>query len=116
MNGLPSGSPFLNQEPLPWYALAMFRFDWDDANSDHIARHGVTVEEAEEAFNGYTLELGYEVVDGEERVEEVGATAKGRILDLVTVLRGDRIRVVTAFDAPRAMRLEYYRREGMRDE
>jgi uncharacterized DUF497 family protein len=94
----------------------MLGFDWDDANREHIARHGVSYEEAEEAFGGTTLELGYEVVDGEERLEEVGKTAAGRILYLVTVLRGELIRVVTAFDAPRAMRLEYYRREGMRDE
>jgi hypothetical protein len=25
-------------------------FDWDDANEEHLARHGVTPEEAEEAL------------------------------------------------------------------
>lgn len=27
-------------------------FDWDDANEDHIARHGVTPAEAEEVVRG----------------------------------------------------------------
>jgi uncharacterized DUF497 family protein len=26
------------------------KFDWDDANAGHIARHGVTPEEVEQAF------------------------------------------------------------------
>jgi uncharacterized DUF497 family protein len=64
----------------------MLRFDWDDANQRHIALHDVTVEEAEEAFNSDTLELGFDFVDEEERIDELGATANGRILRTVTVL------------------------------
>jgi uncharacterized DUF497 family protein len=45
----------------------LFTFYWDEGNLKHIARHGVSKEEAEEAFNSETLELGYEVVDDEER-------------------------------------------------
>jgi uncharacterized DUF497 family protein len=45
----------------------LFTFDWDEGNLKHIARHGVSKEEAEAAFNSETLELGYEVVDDEER-------------------------------------------------
>jgi uncharacterized DUF497 family protein len=85
----------------------MFRFDWDDANLAHIARHGVTFDEAEQAFCDDTLELECEIVGGEERLEEVGATAKGRILSIVTIVRDKRIRVFTAFDAPLPMQLEY---------
>jgi uncharacterized DUF497 family protein len=92
----------------------MFRFDWDDANRGHIARHDVTVEEAEEAFNSDTLELGFDFADEEERIDELGATANGRILRIVTTIRGDKIRVVTAFDAPRLMRLAYLREKGVR--
>jgi hypothetical protein len=32
-------------------------FDWDEANMRHIARHGVTPEEAEEAVTNDPLEL-----------------------------------------------------------
>jgi uncharacterized DUF497 family protein len=90
----------------------LFTFDWDEGNLKYIARHGVSKEEAEEAFNSETLELGYEVVDDEERFDEVGATASGRVLRSVTILRGDKVRVVTAFDAPKPMRFEYFRRKG----
>jgi len=94
----------------------MLRFDWDDANQRHIALHDVTVEEAEEAFNSDTLELGFDFVDEEERIDELGATANGRILRIVTVLRDDKVRVVTAFDAPRLMKLAYLKEKGVRYE
>jgi uncharacterized DUF497 family protein len=85
----------------------MFRFDWDDANRGHIARHDVTVEEVEAAFNGDTLELGDYIVGGEQRYEDLGITDSGRILFLVTTLRGQSIRPITAFDATRIQRLKF---------
>lgn len=94
----------------------MLEFEWDEGNLEHIALHGVTFEEAEEAFNSDTLELGFDFIDEEERIDEVGATAKGRILRIVTILRNDKVRVVTAFDAPRLMKLAYMREKGVRHE
>jgi hypothetical protein len=32
--------------------MAATRFDWDESNTDHIARHGVTPVEAEEVIAG----------------------------------------------------------------
>jgi uncharacterized DUF497 family protein len=58
----------------------MFRFDWDDANRGHIARHMVKPEEVEEAFNGDTLQLEAYVLRGEQRYEDLGMTDSGRIL------------------------------------
>jgi len=92
----------------------MLKFDWDEGNLEHIALHGVTFEEAEEAFNSDTLELGFDFIDEEERIDELGATAKGRILRIVTVFRGDKIRVVTAFDALRLLKLAYLKEKGVR--
>jgi uncharacterized DUF497 family protein len=94
----------------------MFSFEWDDANRRHIALHRVTVEEAEEAFNSDTMEIAFDVIDSEQRLEEVGATAKGRILRIVTTIRGDKVRVVTAFDAPKQMKIAYFIEKGVRDE
>ncbi len=85
----------------------MLQFDWDDANREHIAKHSVTPQEAEEALNADTLELAAYEVAGEDRLEELGMTDSGRILLLVTVIRGDRLRVVTAFDASRNQRLDF---------
>ena len=43
----------------------------------------------------------------EERFAEAGATAKGRILVVVTTWRGLKIRVVTAYDAPKEIEAAY---------
>ncbi len=82
-------------------------FEWDDANILHIARHNVTPDEVESALSGYTLETDFRVAGGEERFTEIGITAAGRFLGVTSTLRGDRVRVVTAYDAPEAGIQEY---------
>jgi len=42
-------------------------FEWDEANREHIARHGITPEEFEEGMNGNPLELGSAEIKGEHR-------------------------------------------------
>jgi uncharacterized DUF497 family protein len=76
----------------------VFEFDWDDANLAHIARHGVSPEEAEECCFD-TLALDVYPVDDEIRFEELGQTKTGRILKVVTTDRAGKLRIVTAFDA-----------------
>jgi hypothetical protein len=46
-------------------------------------------------------------VDGEVRFEDVGMTAAGRILKIVTTEQAGLVRLVTAFDAPRVLRKTY---------
>ncbi len=73
-------------------------FDWDDANIGHIAEHGVYPDEAEEIVLGDTLEMGFEKSElGEDRWSYVGETLRGRVLQVVITMRGEKIRVVTAF-------------------
>jgi uncharacterized DUF497 family protein len=91
-------------------------FDWDDANRDHIAEHGVSVAEAEEACSGEMLFVDSYMVDGELRVETVGSTRAGRILKLLTTDRSEGIRVVTAFDATRRWKQRYLSSMGEKDE
>lgn len=76
--------------------------DWNKANIGHIARHGVTAHEVEQAFANGTFELKFEVVNGEPRWTNVGRTNKGRFLTIVYTERSLRLRVVTAFDAPQS--------------
>lgn len=64
---------------------------------DHIARHRVQPVEAEQVILNDPVDLGIEIVEGEERFVNLGATSQGRILLVVTTWREDRIRVVTAF-------------------
>jgi uncharacterized protein len=82
-------------------------FDWDDKNRKHIAKHRVTPAEAEQAVLNDPIDLTLQVSDGEERIVQIGVTDKGRILLVVTTWRKEKIRVVTAYPAPKQLR-EFY--------
>lgn len=84
-------------------------FDWDAANLDHIARHDVTQQEAEDVVLGDPLdtELQPEEGDGEERLLQLGETANKRILQLLTTWRNGKVRVISAWDAPKQLKTYY---------
>ena len=86
-------------------------FDWDDEIEDHIAKHGVTPDEVEDAMVDprQIADVAYSTPT-ERRYAIIGATEAGRILFVVFTLRRGRIRIVTAFNAPRRARLCYRRR------
>jgi uncharacterized DUF497 family protein len=90
----------------------MARFEWDISNISHIALHGVTPVEAEQVILNDPFDLDMQDSDGEERIPQVGATDSGRVLLVVTTWRGESIRVVTAFPAPRALRKLYAAKRG----
>lgn len=82
-------------------------FDWDEWNCKHIARHGVTPEEAEEALTLQPMEL--EVQDDvEPRLLCLGKTRFGRLLTVVYTERNNRIRVVTAYDMAAFLQMIYF--------
>jgi uncharacterized DUF497 family protein len=85
----------------------LLEFDWDEENIDHIGEHHVSVAEVEHALNNPTLDYGYQDWHHEERYAEVGMTAHGRILMIITTWRGLKTRVVTAFDADEEEKEEY---------
>ena len=87
-------------------------FEWDEANIDHIARHRVQPVEAEQVILNDPVDLGIEIVEGEERFVNLGATSQGRILLVVTTWREDRIRVVTAFAPIKRLVHFYYQERG----
>ena len=80
------------------------KLDWDDANVGHIARHGVTPDEVEQAFANRTLALATQKRSGEARVLCAGLTDTGRALQFVYTRRRGRIRVITAHAAKRKVR------------
>lgn len=82
-------------------------FDWDSANILHLAEHGIAPEEAEQVILGEPLELDSEVVDNEERWSDIGETDGARILRVAITVREQRVRVVTAFEAPRYWKAFY---------
>jgi len=83
-------------------------FDWDSANTAHIAEHEVTPEEAEQVILGDPLEMGFETSgDGEDRWNYIGETSEQRVLQVLFTLRDEKIRVVTAFEPTRRDKLLY---------
>ncbi|MGA8938474.1 MAG: BrnT family toxin [Acidobacteriaceae bacterium] len=82
-------------------------FDWDEANIAHIANHDVQPHEAEEAYNSNPVYLDYAIEDGEERHREIGESLTGRLLVVISTMRGDTVRVVTAYPPDRPLRLTY---------
>lgn len=76
-------------------------FDWDEANTEHIARHGVDPDEAEEALSdpARVATKSYMGANGEKRVAVIGQSESGRYLTVIFTVRHGTIRVVTARDA-----------------
>lgn len=91
-----------------------FVFDWDSANRDHISRHKVSSEEAEQVIYNDPLDIEAEVVDGESRIASIGRTNQGRFLVVITTVRETRLRVVTAFPASKNL-IEIYFKENNSD-
>ena len=89
------------------------RFDWDKANTVHIALHGVKPAEAEQALENDPVDLDYEVVGAEDRWTSIGHTDRLRVLKLVWSLRGEAVRVVTALEASKNEAREYLQAKGI---
>ena len=83
-------------------------FDWDEANIGHVALHNVLPDEAEQVILNDPVDLGLEIVEGEERYLNLGATVQGRVLLVVTTWREDGVRVVTAFEPIQRLIQFYY--------
>ncbi|MDT7909987.1 BrnT family toxin, partial [Thermus sp.] len=91
-----------------WDGSRPVEFDWDEANTAHIARHGVRPEEA--LANPRRLVLRIRSQAGEERWAALGATEAGRILFVVFTRRRGRARVITARDATPEEKRRYRKR------
>jgi uncharacterized DUF497 family protein len=80
-------------------------FDWDEANISHLGRHRVQPEEAEQVILSNPVDLATEIVEGEERYLNLGATQQGRILLVVDHVarrprtRSDGVRTNQAVDS-----------------
>ena len=89
------------------------RFDWDDENISHLARHRIEPSEVEELFRNGPAFRGHDVVDGEDRWTAVGTTLTLRVLVLVFTVRNERIRAITGWDADRRTKKEYFTERGV---
>jgi uncharacterized DUF497 family protein len=60
----------------------------DHANRDHLALHGISADEAEQAIlDPYAVLLEIQIDEGEERTKALGMTAAGRILTVLFAFR-----------------------------
>jgi hypothetical protein len=59
------------------------RFDWDEANIGHLARHKVNPEEAEQVILNDPVELDFEHAGDEPRWAVVGRTDHARFLVVI---------------------------------
>jgi uncharacterized DUF497 family protein len=83
-------------------------FDWDYDNVTHLAIHGVTPEEAEEALlDPRRIGAPAYRVRNEMRYGAIGSTEEGRVLFVVFTRRRGLIRAIHARDAPRPERRRY---------
>jgi uncharacterized protein len=80
--------------------------------SSMLLATGVQPAEAEEVILNDPVDLGLEVVEGEERYLNLGVTFQGRVLLVVTTWREDRVRVVTAFEPIKRLIQFYYQERG----
>ena len=89
------------------------RFDWDEANLAHIARHNVVWSEVQQAIlDPWSLLESSEVRQGALRYNVTGETVEGRILTVIFEIRRYAIRTVTAYTAPRQKPAAYWRRRN----
>jgi uncharacterized DUF497 family protein len=88
--------------------MRFWNFDWDEDNIDHIARHGVEVDEVEQALARKPL-----IRRGRsDRYLAFGRTQEGRYLFIVVKNLGKSwARVITARDMTNSER-RYCRRKG----
>ena len=82
-------------------------FIWDAGNINHIAKHAILPEEAEQVLENNPIDLGDQLRNGERRYLHLGETAEGRILTVITARSEDDIRVVTAHPSDRKARRFY---------
>ncbi len=75
-----------------------FEFEWDKGNSDKPKKHGLTLEETEEAFfdEGKVIFADWQHSTAEVRITLLGKTKKGMLLNITYTFRKNKIRVITA--------------------
>jgi len=72
-------------------------FDWDANNLPKIRAHRIKAEEVEKALSNDPIPFYEQDVEGEVRYVYYGETDAGRLLAVVLVERGEKIRVITAY-------------------
>jgi uncharacterized DUF497 family protein len=90
------------------YRLQGLEFEWDeDKGRRNVEKHGVTFEEAAEAFFDPFYQTGDASVNDELRDFILGYSLAQRLLLVIYTERGERTRIISARPATRAERKLY---------
>ena len=92
--------------------MKMFVFDWDEDNLRKIRAHRVKPAEVEEALSREPILIYQQDANGEVRYVYYGETERNRLLAIVLTERGDRIRVITAYDLDAGQKRDYLERRA----
>ena len=84
-------------------------FEWDEHNLKKIRRHRVSAEEVMEALTGRPMYQYPQLVEGERRELYYGETARGRLIAVAVTIRGEQMRVITAYDLGAEQKRRYLR-------
>jgi uncharacterized DUF497 family protein len=90
--------------------MGVAMFDWDRSNLRKIRAHRIKREEAEQALLNDPISVYEREVGGERRFVYYGGTDAGRLLAVIVTERGDRIRVVTAYDLDARQKRDFLER------
>jgi uncharacterized DUF497 family protein len=86
----------------------MVEFRWDASNIEHLGRHKITAQQAEEAILLDSVETDLQQHSGEQRVLCLGRTASGRLLTIIYTMRGEAVRVITGYPMTRRQQRIYF--------
>ena len=82
-------------------------FEWDDAKAEsNLAKHGVAFEEAVLAMKD-PLSLDFDDSLNPDNLITLAASPTGRILYVVSTVRGDLLRIISAREATSSERRRY---------
>ena len=90
--------------------LGCAEFEWDEFNAPKIwGKHGVSIEECEQVFFNAPLVVAEDVKHSEfeKRFYSLGQGDGGRLLFVVSIVREQRIRIISARDMSRGERKVY---------
>jgi uncharacterized DUF497 family protein len=87
-------------------------FEWDRHNSRKIRAHGITRKEVEDELSSDPIPIYEQVVEGEVRFVYYGETTTGRLLAIIVTERGEKLRVVTAYNLDAGQKRDYLSRRA----
>lgn len=87
-------------------------FEWDSYKaSSNLRKHGISFEAACKIFSDpFVDSIDDEYIDGELRAQSIGMLPTWQLLCVVYVMRGDRVRVISARRATNPERHRYENR------